>query len=42
VVKIVFSHSKLRKQPFLLKISKSMGERPHPDGGRGANSPLGS
>jgi len=28
VVKFVFSHSKSRKQPFLLKISKSSGEFP--------------
>ena len=27
VVKFVFSHLKLRKQPFLLKFSKSRGER---------------
>jgi len=29
VVKFVFSHSKLKKQPFLLKISKSRGALAH-------------
>jgi len=28
VVKFVFSHSKLRKQPFLLRSSKSRGASP--------------
>jgi len=30
VVKFVFSYSKLRKQPFLLKFSKSKGGQGHP------------
>jgi len=30
MVKFVFSHLKLRKQPFLLKFSKSSGAKAHP------------